>query len=33
MLIIFNRPGEASAFTPRAGIAQEWRTSEEEINN
>ena len=23
----FSRPGTASAFTPRLGIVQEWRTS------
>merc|ERR1712200_233436 len=28
----FNRPGTASALTPREGTVQEWRTSAEEIN-
>lgn len=28
----FSRPGTASIFTPREGIAQEWRTSAEDTN-
>ena len=28
----FNRPGKASTFTPRDGIAQEWITSADEIS-
>jgi len=31
MLTTFRRPGTESAFTPRAGMVQAWRTSVEEI--
>jgi len=30
---MFNRPGTESAFTPKEGIVQAWRTSVEEIRS